>query len=550
MKKLNYLVISQLGFILFLFSFALYILIHLKHRDIIDYLVLSLTTAAYIIYAVFSVIKKRDEKREIEKKKRALELLEKAVESSTNLIVIHDDEGKIIFVNKAFTDKTGYSKEECYGRDIRIIRSYFHDESFYSEMHKVIEKRETWRGEVCNKKKNGELYWENKTITPISEEDGKAKFFINVSEDITENKKIKEELINQEMKMREMIASSSDAILIVNDKDEIEYTNGSFEYIFGYTDSEMKKMKMDQIMNAVEENLEKISGNAFDMRVSRKDGKKINVSVTFSTYDSNGTYYSAFFIRDITEKVRMEQELKDKVQKINDANAELQNFVYVISHDLREPLRIIESYLKLLEKRYSDKIDDNGKEFIEFAVDGAVRMKEMLAGLLEYSRIGSKEKKITVVNLNEAAEYAMKNLGKYIQEKNAKVDIGDLGRAQVDFYQIVSVFQNLISNGIKYNKNEIPEINISAERENGFVLCRIKDNGIGIPNESLKDIFSIFKRLHTSDEYEGNGLGLANCKKIIEMHGGNISVESEEEKGSVFTFTVSEEEKNEDINCG
>ena len=212
----------------------------------------------------------------------------------------------------------------------------------------------------------------------------------------------------------------------------------------------------------------------------------------------------------------------------------MEQFAYITSHDLREPLRMITSFLQLLERRYKDQLDKDAHEFIGFAVDGAKRLDSMTNDLLQYSKITSQKREITPVNFEHALEHAISNLKLQIEENNAVITHDPLPTINGDEHLKIQLFQNIIANAIKYRSQETPKIHISAIKEKNQYLFSIKDNGIGMSLNHLEKIFIIFQRLHTHDEYEGTGIGLAIAQKIVHQQGGQIWAESELGKGTTF----------------
>ena len=233
-----------------------------------------------------------------------------------------------------------------------------------------------------------------------------------------------------------------------------------------------------------------------------------------------------------------EKALRESMINIERSNAELEQFAYVTSHDLREPLRMITSFLQLLERRYQDQLDADASEFIGFAVDGAKRLDAMINDILIYSKVSNKERKLKLTNINVVIEQVALNLKTSIEETNAIVTFDSLPSIVSDEQLMIQLFQNLISNSIKYRSEKVPRIHISAEKNGNQYIFSIKDNGIGMSPKHLKKIFTIFQRLHTHEEYEGTGIGLAIVQKIVHQQGGQIWVESELGKGSTFYFTI------------
>jgi signal transduction histidine kinase len=242
------------------------------------------------------------------------------------------------------------------------------------------------------------------------------------------------------------------------------------------------------------------------------------------------------WLRD--ERLKFEAELASKVAELARSNAELEQFAYVASHDLQEPLRMVASYTQLLAERYHGQLDEKADKYISYAVDGAVRMQALIHDLLKFSRVGKAEIEPSATECREVVAQAVKNLQAAVEESGAVVNWNGLPAVMADFSQLTQVFQNLIANAIKFHGPEKPVIQIDAEEENHEWLFTVSDNGIGIPPESWQDIFVIFRRLHSRAEYAGNGIGLSICKKIIERHGGKIWIEAQTKPGCRFKFTL------------
>jgi signal transduction histidine kinase len=244
-------------------------------------------------------------------------------------------------------------------------------------------------------------------------------------------------------------------------------------------------------------------------------------------------------IKEAAERKRAQEELNKTLAELKRSNEELERFAYVASHDLQEPLRMVASYVQLLERRYKDKLDLDANDFINFAVDGAGRMQNLINDLLAYSRVGSRAKPWQPVKLEEALQVALTNLEVAIQESGAEVTHGPLPIVMADEGQIIQVFQNLISNALKFHGNETPRVHISAQhKDTAWIIC-VADNGIGIEPQYFDRIFVIFQRLH-GQEYPGTGAGLSIAKRIVERHGGHIWVESQPGRGSKFYFSLPE----------
>ena len=292
-----------------------------------------------------------------------------------------------------------------------------------------------------------------------------------------------------------------------------------------------------------------------EIRNQAKDGSFYWVDATIVPFlGSDGKPRQYVAIRaDITERKRAEEEvqklnaaLNQRVEELARSNAELEQFAYIASHDLQEPLRMVASYTQLLAERYRGKLDENADKFIGYASEGALRMQTLIQDLLAFSRVGRNVAARANVDCNTAIDEVLLNLDPAIQESGALVSHTPLPPlVWVDRSQLIQLFQNLIGNAIKFRGKEPPIISIEAKEANGQWMFSVKDNGIGIAQESAANIFVVFQRLHTRIEYPGNGIGLAICKKIVERNGGKIWVEAQPGGGSIFNFTLPCEDPNE-----
>jgi len=285
----------------------------------------------------------------------------------------------------------------------------------------------------------------------------------------------------------------------------------------------------------------------FEMERAGPDGNSVWLSVTgepvfegdkFRGYRGVGT--------DITDRKRAQSVLRAAYDELARSNAELQQFAYVASHDLQEPLRMIGSYTQLLERRYGDKLDADAREFMGFIVDGATRMKQLIEDLLAYSRVGTRGKELRVIPAQGALDRALVNLRASVESSDAQITHDALPEVSADDTQLTQLFQNLIGNAIKFRKkDETLRIHIGVRDEKDEWRFSVSDNGIGIERQYFERIFMVFQRLHTRDEYPGTGIGLAICKKVVDRHRGRIWVESVQGKGSTFVFTLPKTHRGE-----
>jgi PAS domain S-box-containing protein len=275
----------------------------------------------------------------------------------------------------------------------------------------------------------------------------------------------------------------------------------------------------------------------FLCRVRRKDGVWRHILWSGQGAPDDGCFYLVG--KDVTDRRRLEKELQSRAERLERINAELQDFAYIASHDLSEPLRMITSYLQLLQRRYEGRLDETADEFIHYAVDGADRMKALIDDLLQYSRIGSAEVQRVPVDADAVLGSVLRSLEGAILERGATVTHEPLGVVHGDSTQIGQLLQNLVANAIKFGRPDVPpEVRVERLPERGEWHVVVRDNGIGIEARHAERIFKMFGRLHAREEYEGTGIGLAICRRIADRHAGRIWVESNSGCGSAFHVSI------------
>jgi PAS domain S-box-containing protein len=339
-----------------------------------------------------------------------------------------------------------------------------------------------------------------------------------------------------------------DAILIFDLEGQFLDINRKAMELLGYSEDELKSMTVWDLVppSQKEDSASKlkqlVKGNripVFERILITKEGTPIPVeNSAFVVRDEEGNVkFIQSILRDIRDRKEAQRKIQETLENLERSNKELQQFAYVASHDLQEPLRMVASFTQLLEKRYADQLDDQAREYITFAVDGANRMQNLINALLMYSRVGTRGNPFEPTDCTEVLAQALINLKSQIEETHAIITNDDLLTVMADENQLVQLFQNLISNAIKFRTEKIPHIHISVESTEDEATFAVSDNGIGIDSTYLDKIFVIFQRLD-GHKFPGTGIGLAICKKIVERHGGRIWVESEPGEGSTFYFTI------------
>jgi len=336
--------------------------------------------------------------------------------------------------------------------------------------------------------------------------------------------------------------------IVITDTDwNIEWANHAFTLLTGHSEVGLCGQNLGllfadgrRVYQTLSPELDLVKHQQFEAQVLRKDGSQFLASLTLGAVRSEADMvtHRVLEFSDITEFRHAQEELEQRTKELSRSNQELEQFAYVASHDLQEPLRMVASYTQLIAQRYRGKLDADADEFIEFAVDGATRMQAIINDLLMLSRVGTRNAAFTRTDVKAALDKALANLRLVIAETGAEVVCESLPEIDADGSQLTQLFQNLIGNGLKFRGDRSPVIRIGAELQSNEWLFHVSDNGIGIAPEHFDRIFLMFQRLHGKREYPGTGIGLTICKKIVERHGGRIWPKSEKDKGTTFYFTI------------
>ncbi len=454
--------------------------------------------------------------------------------------------------------------EKVWGRSVESL--YASPRSFFDAVHpedrpRVLEevKRHAmgrWDLEYRVVQPDGEVRWVRDRGFPLRDGQGSFIGMCGTASDITGLKEAEAAIRKSEQRARELQERSLDGFARTDMESRFIEVNQAFEALVGYPEAELREMTAQEITPGTW--FDKESGMAEQLRreghtplyekeFRRKDGTLVPVELRVHvSRDAEGNPAEMWaFVRDITERKQAEVELLENVRKLEQSNRDLGDFAYVTSHDLQEPLRKIQTFGDRLSTKYADSLDERGRDYLERMVNAATRMRGLIEALLRYSRVSTRQQPFSEVDLNEAAREALFNLEDLIDRSNGAVALSELPRVEGDPHQMVQLMQNLIGNALKFRRpGDPPSIRIDHRKpprsEGAPARCelRFEDNGIGIDMRSAEQIFKPFHRLHGRGEYEGAGMGLAICRKIVERHDGEIRVESEEGRGSVFVVTL------------
>ncbi len=390
--------------------------------------------------------------------------------------------------------------------------------------------------------------WLTSTTAVIKDVKGKIIGAMTVLEDITQRRLTEDALQKSESKYRTIFENTGTATVLIEEDTSLSLVNSEFVRLTGFSRQEaegeswIEFVHEDDRDRMIKYHLSRTLGSKiipqnYEFRFLRKDSSIGEGYITIENIP--GTSQRVASIMDITDRKKSEKELQELNDKLRKSNVELEQFASTAAHDLQEPLRMIISFLKLLERRNRNKLDPQAHKFIEFASDGAIRMQTMINELLTYSRLTTRENQLEDVDCQKILDQVLMNLKVAIDESGAEITTDHLPVVTADYSQLLQLFQNLISNSLKYRGQDKPKIHISAQKEYKKWLFAVEDNGIGIDPNNTEQIFMIFKRLHRA-EYHGTGMGLAICKKIVERHGGRMWVDSKIGEGSKFYFTIPE----------
>jgi PAS domain S-box-containing protein len=473
------------------------------------------------------------------------------------LVAALDRQGRVLLWNSGAERMTGHPAGEAVGRVIDFL--YPAAEVEDGAPQRALREATTqsigaagWR-----RRADGTSFWGDGTLSPIRQGEELIGYVL-VLQDRTRLKEAQERMRVSEAMFAGILAIASDAVVTVDAEQHIIFFNKGAEFIFGHSAEEVKGRPLEllipeQYRDGHAELVRGFGRSSVPARRMgergqiyglRKSGEVFPADASISKLEIEGRRIYTAVLRDATERRQTEAALSSQAEELARSNADLEQFAYVASHDLQEPLRMVASYTQLLSRRYSGKLDDDAEEFIGYAVDGVRRMQELINDLLAYSRVGTRGGDFGATELEPVVRRVLATLAPAIEESGAIVTCDPMPTIEGDPVQLGQLFQNLIGNALKFRGEDSPRVHIGAERGDEEWVFTVSDNGIGIAPEFVNRIWIIFQRLHSREEYPGTGIGLAICKKIVERHGGHISVESEPGKGSTFRFTIPDRQSN------
>ncbi len=404
----------------------------------------------------------------------------------------------------------------------------------------------------------GHCIWVEGTATNLLHDEAVKAIVINFR-DVTHRVEAEENIKNSEEKRRLIMSAAIDAIICMDTKGVVTFWNPQAEKTFGWKEEEVKggllaefiippafrEMHTKGLQNYLNTGDGPVLNKLLELSAINKEGKEFPIELTILPIKQGGEEFFCAFIRDISQRKHSElllkqlnESLERRAAELFASNTELERFAYIASHDLQEPLRMVSSFMGLLEEGLDGQLDAANKQYLHFAVDGAERMKKLIQDLLLYSRVGANKEEFVPTDLNEVMAYTTRVLEEDITKNGAILTVNPMPVIKANKSLITQLFVNLVNNALKYHAGKKPEIKVGYTEEQGNYIFYVKDNGIGIDPKFFDKIFIIFQRLHSKTEYSGTGIGLAICKKIVDTHKGKIWVASEKGKGSTFYFSI------------
>lgn len=460
------------------------------------------------------------------------------VEGAPTAMLMVDGSRRITLLNQGAVELFGYSKEELIGSLVEVLlpqrfatQHPAHVEEFFGSPRS----RAMGAGrELFARRKDGSEVAVEIGLSPLDTPDG--KFTLATITDITERRRA-------EAKFRLVVEAAPNAMVLADASGRISLVNRRTEDLFGYARAELIGQPLELLVptrfrarhpELVAQFLQapqaRAMGAGRDLFGQRKDGSEFPIEIGLNPFETEDGVFTLAAIIDITARKKIDDELRR-------SNAELEQFAYVASHDLQEPLRMVATYTELLAKRYAGQLDEKADRYIHYAVEGAQRMQQLVSDVLLFSRVGSQGKPLGRVDSARVCRLVVAMLAQTVADAEAQLEVGELPTVWADEGQLGQLFQNLIGNALKF-RGEAPRVEVTATRSGADWIFRISDNGIGIEPRFAERVFQMFQRLHGRERYSGSGIGLSIAKRIVERHGGRIWLDTSVREGTTFCFTL------------
>ncbi|HEX4895949.1 MAG TPA: PAS domain S-box protein [Solimonas sp.] len=466
------------------------------------------------------------------------------VESSNDAILGKDLNGLITSWNKAAETIYGYRAADIVGQPVALL---FPPERRHEEnqiLERVRQGEQIKHYETERLTRDGRRIAMSLTISPIYDALGRIVGASTIGRDIGESKKA-------ERKFRDLLETAPDAMVIIDGQGRIVLTNAQAGRLFGYERDTLIGQSIEVLIperlhlrhrehrqRFTADPRQRPMGSGFDLLARRRDGSEFPVEISLGPLQTDEGVLVTAAVRDISERQEVARKLSEYSQNLERSNKELEQFAYIASHDLRAPLRSLMGFSQLLLDRYQARLEGDAREFLDYIIQSAAHMQSLIDDLLAFSRVGRAEQRLEPVSVQPVLDQVLQQLKSQIDGRKARITHDPMPRVLGVELELNQLLQNLISNGLKFQRGDAPRVHIGVRREGDYWRFAVRDEGIGIAVEHQERIFQIFQRLHRAEEYEGTGVGLAICKKIVQHHGGQIGVESQPGAGATFHFTL------------